>query len=40
MKEQTKDELINEAVSLIMKAEDWQIVAALEAALNCQKKSA
>ena len=40
MKEQTKDELINEAISLIQRAEDWQIILALEAALNYQKKTA
>lgn len=36
----THEELVAEAIALIQRAEKWQIKKALEAAMNCQKKSA
>lgn len=36
----THEELVAEAIALIQRAEDWQIRAALEAAMDFHKKSA
>lgn len=36
----TREELVAEAVELIQRAEDWQIIQALEAAMGVGQKSA